>query len=90
MVADVTVDQGFGLSQMTTLGTRLRHLDPAHVTFATLPVLSSSAVRVVHGLRVDVVLLDPARTAQLFAGLHDGTGHPAPDTGAAAGPPASR
>ena len=83
VVADVTVDQGFGLSQMTTLGSRLRHLDPAHVTFATLPVLSSSAVRVVHGLRVDVVLLDPARTAQLFAGLHDGTGHPAP--GAAAG-----
>jgi len=85
VVADVTVDQGFGLSQMTTLGSRLRHLDPAHVTFATLPVLSSAAVRVVHGLRVDVVLLDPARTAQLFAGLHDGTGHPAP--GAAAGQP---
>jgi len=89
VVADVTVDQGFGLSQMTTLASRLRHLDPAHVTFATLPVLSTStsAVRVVHGLRVDVVLLDPARTAQLFAGLHDGTGHPAPGTGAAAGPP---
>jgi len=87
VVADVTVDQGFGLSQMTTLGSRLRHLDPAHVTFATLPVLSSSAVRLVHGLRVDVVLLDPARTAQLFAGLHDGTGHPAPGTGAAAGQP---
>jgi len=87
VVADVTVDQGFGLSQMTTLGSRLRHLDPAYVTFATLPVLSSSAVRVVHGLRVDVVLLDPARTAQLFAGLHDGTGHPAPGTGAAAGQP---
>jgi len=85
VVADLTVDQGFGLSQMTTLGSRLRHLDPAHVTFATLPVLSSAAVRVVHGLRVDVVLLDPARTAQLFAGLHDGTGHPAP--GAAAGQP---
>ncbi len=87
VVADVTVDQGFGLSQMTTLASRLRHLDPAHVTFATLPVLSTStsAVRVVHGLRVDVVLLDPARTAQLFAGLHDGTAHPAP--GAAAGPP---
>ena len=87
VVADVTVDQGFGLSQMTTLGSRLRHLDPAHVTFATLPVLSSAAVRVVHGLRVDVILLDPARTAQLFAGLHDGTGHPAPGTGAAAGQP---
>jgi len=87
VVADLTVDQGFGLSQMTTLGSRLRHLDPAHVTFATLPVLSSAAVRVVHGLRVDVVLLDPARTTQLFAGLHDGTGHPAPGTGAAAGPP---
>jgi len=85
VVADLTVDQGFGLSQMTTLGSRLRHLDAAHVTFATLPVLSSAAVRVVHGLRVDVVLLDPARTAQLFAGLHDGTGHPAP--GAAAGQP---
>jgi len=88
VVADVTVDQGFGLSQMTTLGSRLRHLDPAHVTFATLPVLSSSAVRVVHGLRVDVVLLDPARTAQLFAGLHDGTGHPAARHGGP--PPASR
>ncbi len=25
---DVTVDQDFGLSQMTTLGSRLRHLDP--------------------------------------------------------------
>ena len=86
VVADVTVDQGFGLSQMTTLGSRLRHLDPAHVTFATLPVLSSAAVRVVHGLRVDVVLLDPARTAQLFAGLHEGTGHPAPGTGAAGQP----
>ncbi len=87
VVADVTVDQGFGLSQMTTLGSRLRHLDPAHVTFATLPVLSTAAVRVVHGLRVDVILLDPARTAQLFAGLHDGTGHPAHGTGAAAGQP---
>jgi len=87
VVADVTVDQGFGLSQMTTLASRLRHLDPAHITFATLPVLSTSAVRVVHGLRVDVVLLDPARTAQLFAGLHDGTGHPAHGTGAAAGQP---
>jgi len=72
---------------MTTLGSRLRHLDPAHVSFVTLPVLNSSAVRVVHGLRVDVVLLDPARTAQLFAGLHDGTGHPAPGTGAATGQP---
>ncbi len=83
----VAVDQGFGLSQMTALGSRLRHLDPAHVSFATLPVLSSSAVRVAHGLHVDVVLLDPARTAQLFAGLHDGTGHPAPGTGAATGQP---
>jgi len=51
VVADVTVDQDFGLSQMTTLGSRLRHLDPAHVTFATLPILSSSATLVMHGHR---------------------------------------
>ena len=36
---------------MTTLGSRLRHLDPAHVTFATLPILSSSATPVMHGHR---------------------------------------
>ena len=78
---DVTVDQDFGLSQMTTLGSRLRHLDPAHVTFATLPILSSSATRVVHGLHVDVVLLDPVRTAALFAGLRAaGTSTATPNT----------
>jgi len=81
VVADVTVDQGFGLSQMTTLGSRLRHLDPAHVTFTTLPILSSSATRLVHGLHVDVVLLDPVRAAALFTGLRAaGTSTATPST----------
>jgi len=90
VVTDVTVDQDFGLSQMTTLGSRLQHLDPAHVTFATLPILSSSATRVVHGLHVDVVLLDPVRTAALFAGLRAaGTSMATPSTapGSAGVPP---
>ena len=81
VVTDVTVDQDFGLSQMTTLGSRLRHLDPAHATFATLPILSSSATRLVHGLHVDVVLLDPMRAAALFTGLRaPGTSTATPST----------
>jgi len=86
VVADLTVDKGFGLSQMTTLGRRLRQLDPARVSFATLPLLSSSAIRPVHGLNVDVVLLDPVRTAELFAGLREDRRSPAAPGAAAPRP----
>ena len=62
----LTVDKGFGLSQFRTLASKLRSLDPSHVTFVTLPVTTAGGSRVIHGIPQSVVLLDQAKLAQAF------------------------
>ena len=69
LAGDVTVDSHFGFSQITTLASRLRHLDPAHVSFLTLPILSNNARRLVHGVRQSVVLVDQVAADRLFVSL---------------------
>jgi LCP family protein required for cell wall assembly len=73
LTSSVTVDNGFGFSQMQTLATRLRHLDPAHVLFTTIPFSTEDGWRTFEGYRQSVVLLDPAADAELFAGLRADT-----------------
>ncbi len=74
VASNVTVDSGFGLNEMRTLATRLRHLDPGHVTFATVPITSEAGTAVIHGVSQSVVLLDQPKLAAMFAALR----HPAP------------
>ena len=69
LTSDVTVDSHFGFSQITTLASRLRHLDPAHVTFLTVPILNDNARRLIHGVEQSVVLVDQAAADRLFATL---------------------
>lgn len=78
----LTVDSGFGLRQFRLLGARLSRLDPAHVSFLTLPITDDNASRVLHGQRQSVVLLDDSRTAPVFAAL---AGRPSPPAPAPAG-----
>ncbi|MDX6204077.1 MAG: hypothetical protein QOF39_134 [Frankiales bacterium] len=68
----MTTDNGFGILAMKTLGTRLRHLDPAHVTFLQVPVLNSAA-RIAGQ---SVVELNPAQLPAVFAAMKDNTGQP--------------
>ncbi len=73
VASNITVDKGFGLPEMRTLASRLRHLDPGHVTFATVPVTTGAGTEIIHGVSQSVVLLDQAKMAAMFAALH----HPA-------------
>jgi LCP family protein required for cell wall assembly len=68
----MTTDNGFGILAMKTLGTRLRHLDPAHVTFLQVPVLNSSA----REGGQSVVELNTAQLPAVFAAMKDNTGQP--------------
>jgi hypothetical protein len=68
----MTTDNGFGILAMKTLGTRLQHLDPAHVTFLQVPVLNSSARE---GSQ-SVVELNTAQLPAVFAAMKDNTGQP--------------
>jgi LCP family protein required for cell wall assembly len=77
----LTTDKGFGLSQISTLATRLKSLDASHVTFLTLPVADSNGHRIIHGTRQSVVLLDETKTQATFDVLAGKT--------PAAAPPAS-
>ena len=45
LTKSVTVDSNFGFSAMQTLGLRLRHLDPAHVSMQTIPITTDSGWR---------------------------------------------
>jgi LCP family protein required for cell wall assembly len=68
----MTTDNGFGISQMKTLATRLHSIDPAHVTFLQVPILNSNA-------RVggqSVVELDSANLPAVFAAMKDNTAQP--------------
>lgn len=67
--ADVTVDDTFGLPQLTALAGRLRHLDAAHVTFATIPITNPDATQPIHGVNQSVVLLDPAADAAFWGAI---------------------
>ena len=68
----MTTDNGFGILAMKTLGTRLRHLDPAHVTFLQVPVANSAA----REGGQSVVELDTANLPAVFAAMKDNTGQP--------------
>ena len=67
--ADVTVDDAFGLPQLTALAGRLRHLDAAHVNFATIPITNPDATQPIHGVNQSVVLLDPAADAAFWGAI---------------------
>jgi LCP family protein required for cell wall assembly len=71
LTSNVTVDTGFGFAQIRTLASRLRHLDPGHVTLTTIPFSDDNAMRTFSGYRQSVVLLDPVADAALFARLRD-------------------
>jgi LCP family protein required for cell wall assembly len=60
----VTVDQGLSLDQLKNLAVRLRHLDPAHVTFQTLPISGRNPYYPGVG---DVLLVDRAKADAMFA-----------------------
>ncbi|GAC1324908.1 MAG: LCP family protein [Mycobacteriales bacterium] len=79
---DVTVDKDLGPANVRTLATRLRHLDPAHVTFETIPITTDSATRSIHGLEQSVVLIDTAKASAMFGALRSDSRPPA-----TAGPP---
>jgi LCP family protein required for cell wall assembly len=86
---DLTVDSGFGLTQISTLAGRLRSLDPAHVTFLTLPITNDNGSRVIHGLTQSVVLLDSTKTPDTFralAGQGARSAAPSPSASGAATP----
>ena len=68
----MTTDSGFGIQQMKTFATRLRSIDPQHVTFLQVPILNSSA-RIAGQ---SVVALDTAKLPTLFAAMKDNTGQP--------------
>jgi LCP family protein required for cell wall assembly len=86
LASNVTVDAGFGFSQIETLATRLRHLDPAHVLFTTIPFTTEDARRTFEGYRQSVVLLDPTADEQLFAALRADTAPPSPGASPAPSP----
>jgi LCP family protein required for cell wall assembly len=81
--ADLTVDSEFGISQIEVLATRLGHLDPAHVTFGTIPYGNIGASRVIHGVSQSVVLLNSPQDDAFFRALKVGEQTPPP----AANPP---
>ncbi|MDQ6650219.1 MAG: LCP family protein [Actinomycetota bacterium] len=68
---DVTVDKDLGPANVRTLATRLRHLDPAHVTFETIPITTDSATRPIHGIEQSVVLIDQAKAGAMFGALRN-------------------
>ena len=76
LTSSITVDSAFGFSQIRTLASRLRHLDPAHVTFETVPLLTSNGTRTFEGRTQSVVLLNTAAAAQLFQRLRTDTRPP--------------
>lgn len=84
LTGNVTVDNDLGLAGLRSLATRLRHLDPAHVTFTTIPITSDSATRTVHGVGQSVVLIDGPKAADLFGQLRAAA---APATTAGTPPP---
>ncbi|HVA61284.1 MAG TPA: LCP family protein [Mycobacteriales bacterium] len=66
LTSAVTVDSALSFDDIRNFAERMRHLDPAHVTFVTLPFALSNGF--VPGIG-SVVLLDPAKDAALFAAL---------------------
>jgi LCP family protein required for cell wall assembly len=60
------VDNGLSLGDIRTLVSRLRHSDPAHVRFVTVPFTTSNGSATISGVTASVVLLDAAKDKQLF------------------------
>jgi LCP family protein required for cell wall assembly len=77
----MTTDTGFGVKSMETLATRMRQLDPAHVTFLQVPVANASYR---DGGLGSVVLLDKTQLPAVFQAMKDNTGQPAASTTSAA------
>jgi hypothetical protein len=70
----VTVDEGLSVGDLKTLALRLRHIDPAHVTFVTVPVANPS---VIEPDGEDAVALDFPALHRMFAGLSSSGAPPA-------------
>jgi LCP family protein required for cell wall assembly len=86
----VTVDQGLSINDLKDFALRLRHIDPAHVTFLTVPIANAN---VLEPDGEDAVALDRPALHRLFAGLRAdggaGGGHRS-GRSRSAGPPAPR
>lgn len=88
LTSNVTVDKGFGFNEIRTLATRLRHLDPTHVTFVTIPFSTDNGTRTFEGYTQSVVLLDPVADQALFARLRNDS-QPQPHGSGSQAPPAT-
>jgi LCP family protein required for cell wall assembly len=88
VTGNVTVDNALSLADLRSLATRLRHLDPAHVTFATILITNDSATRTIHGVGQSVVLIDTPKAAALFGQLRGDATSAAPAPPPAILPPA--
>jgi hypothetical protein len=81
----LTVDNQLGIGGLRTLAGRLRHLDPAHVTFTTLPI-TNAAWFPPGGGGQEAVELDQSATRALFASLKQAPKKSSPSTTAAPAP----
>lgn len=71
----VQVDDKLSFNDMKTLASKLRHLDPAHVQFETIPITGTGSA----GAVGSVVFLDQARMPAFFQSIKDNTiGQPTP------------
>ncbi len=82
LAKSLTVDSTLGVNDFQSLATRLRHTDPEHLRFTTLPILTPNARRPVGGVSASVVLLDKAADDALLRSIFS------MDNQSASGPPA--
>jgi len=82
LAKSLTVDSTLGVSDFQSLATRLRHTDPEHLRFTTLPILTPDGRRVIGGVSASVVLLDKAADDALLSEVFS------TDSQSASGPPA--
>lgn len=83
LAKSVTVDSGLSVQEMKNFAERMRNLDPAHITFITLPFITPNYY--VPGVG-DAIELDPVKDAALFRSLKENV---TPSTGSASHRPAT-
>ena len=64
--SSIRVDSGLHYDQIKSLVERLRHLDPGHMRFVTLPFSTSNGTATINGVPASVVMPDKAKDQQLF------------------------
>ena len=80
LAMSLTVDADLSLSNIRDLATRLRHTDPAHLRFVTVPILTSNGSEIINGVPSSVVLLDPVADIAVYTDVFGAApGAPAAD-----------